>query len=776
MALGIGAGTSLFSVLKAVLINPLPYGEPDRLAWLAEVNDRGKQTQVAYRNFLDWSEQNHSFAALAAHENAPAIVSGGDLPQSTHAGIVTDDFFTVMGVKARMGRIFSAADQVQGAAPVAVIGYGLWQRAFGGSPNVIGRTVRIAGVAPTIVGILPPGFAWPEEAEIWLPKGTFGDPGVNVRTGHNWRVVGRLLPGVAIKRAQAEISAIERRIKREHPSPFQSKDAAVLSLQAHIVGEVRPALLMLFGAVGFLLLIVCVNVANLLLVRVTARARELAIRTALGAGRRHIVRQMLAESLLLAVAGGAAGLLLATWSMGLLRALLPAELPRLGEIRIDTGVVAFALALSASAGLLFGFLPAWRACGMNIGDALKSASRSSSAGRSTHRTQAALVVSEVCLSVVLAAGAGLLARSFWNLQSVDPGFRPDHVLVSDASFPNAAMPEVVSKYRELLARIRAIPGVASAATTSNLPVAGPFHPDGHFYIEGRREQTQAADAGFSMISPGYLTALRIPLLRGRDFNEGDTENSPGVIIIGEELARVYFPGGNPIGQRIWFDSFEPKEKWLTVVGIAADVHQDSIMQKSLYPQAYVCYSQQQLAGLLADGMVIVRTNVDPVSLAGAVRNTIRAVNQESAPTPRTMESALAASLARQRFQMQILGAFAVLAVLLAAVGLYGVLSYIVTANRAPIGIRLALGAEPLLIFEMITARALKLAGAGALLGVLGCLAVRQVLVALLFGIAPTDPTTIAAAVAVLLAVALAAAFFPACRAMRTDPMVALREE
>jgi putative ABC transport system permease protein len=776
VALGIGTGTSLFSVVKAVLLNPLPYPEPDRLVWLAEVNDRGKQTQVAYRNFLDWSEQNHSFAALAAYENVPAILSGGDLPQSTHAGVVTDDFFNVMGVQARVGRTFSPAEQVRGAAPVAVIGYGLWQRAFGGSPDVIGRTLRIAGVAPTIVGILPPGFAWPEEAEIWLPKTIFGDPGVNVRTGHNWRVVGRLLPGVPIERAQAEISGIERRIKSEHPSPFQSKDAAVFSLQSHIVGEVRPALLMLFGAVGFLLLIVCVNVANLLLVRVTARSRELAVRTALGAGRRHLVRQMLAESLLLAVAGGAAGLLLATWSMGLLRVLLPAELPLLSEIQIDGGVVGFALAVSAAAGLLFGILPACRACGMNVNDALKSGSRTATAGRASHRTQAALVVSEVCLSLVLVAGAGLLARSFWNMQSVDPGFRPDHVLVSDASFPSTEMPEVVARYRELLGRIRAIPGVAAAGTTSNLPIAGPFHPDGHFYIEGRREQTKAADAGFSMVSPGYLSALRIPLLRGRDFTEADAESSQGVIIISQELAHAYFPGADPLGQRIWFDSFEPKEEWLAVVGIAADVRQDSMTQKSLYAQAYVCYTQQQIARLLSDGILVVRTKVDPGSLSGAVRNTIRSVNPESAPTPRTMESALTISLARQRFQMQILGTFAVLALLLAAVGLYGVLSYMVTANRAPIGIRLALGAQPSLVFRMITARALALAAAGALLGILGCLAIRRVLAAMLFGIGPTDPMTIAAAVAVLLAVTVAAAFFPARRAMRTDPMVALREE
>jgi len=775
VALGVGAGTSLFSVVKAVLLNPLPYAEPDRLAWLAEVNEKGRETQVAYQNFLDWREQSHSFASMAAFADFPVIVAGGDLPQSTHGAMADQDFFGVMGVPARIGRTFSPGEVTEGAGPVAVIGYGLWQRAFGGNPNAIGRTFRISGVTPTIIGVMPPGFAWPEKTEIWLPITSFGDPGRGVRTGHNWRVVGRLQPGVSFARALSEVGAIERRIKQEYPSPFQGKDAAVVSLQAHMVGEVRPALLMLFGAVGFLLLIVCVNVANLLLVRVTARSRELAVRTALGAGRRHLVRQMLTESLLLAVAGGTAGLLLATGSMELLRVLLPAELPRLSTIEIDGGVIAFALAVSAAAGLLFGFLPAWRACAMNVNDSLKSGSRSATAGHASKRTQSALVVSEVCLSLVLVAGASLLARSFWHLRSVDPGFRSDHVLVSDASFPNAGMPVVVTKYGELLDQVRAIPGVAAAGTASTLPTTGP-HPDGHFYIEGRREQSKSADADYTMISPGYLGAMRIPLLRGRDFTDRDTANSQHVAVINQEMARVYFPGTDPIGQRVWFDSFGSKENWLTIVGMVGDTRQLSLTQKSGFPALYALYTQQQIAGLLSGGNLVVRTAVDPASVAGAVRSAIRAVNPDSAPTPRTLDAVLAESLARQRFQMETLGAFAVLALVLAAVGLYGVLSYTVTANRAQIGIRLALGAQPAAVFRMITGRALALAAAGVVLGALGCLAMRRVLASLLFGIGPTDPVTIAAAIGVLLMVTVAAAFFPALRAMRTDPMVALREE
>lgn len=783
VALGVGAGTALFTVVKAVLLNPLPYPDPGRIAWIAEVNDHGRQSQVAFGNFLDWRQQNHTLDVLAAYADFPATVAGGDLPQSTRAAIVGDSFFTVLGASAQIGRIFSPEEQLEGASPTAVISYGLWQRAFGGDPAVIGRAIRVSGIEPTIIGIMPPGFAWPEKAELWVPVTVFGNPGTTVRTGHNYRVIARLRPDVSWDSAQADISAIERRIKREHPSPFQAKDAAVLPLQQHVVGEVRPALMMLFGAVGFLLLIVCVNVANLLLVRVTSRARELAVRTALGAGRRHIVGQMLGESLLLALAGGALGLLLASWSMDLLRVLLPPEVPRLADIQIDVGVILFALAISAAAGLIFGLLPAWRACGMNVNEALKSGSRSATASRQSHRTQAALVVSEVCLSLVLVAGAGLLARSFWNLRSVDPGFRSDHVLTVTTTFDYDGKHSLVPKYRDLLERVRAIPGVEAAGAGSEIPIDG-FHPDGHFFIDGRRTETANADAGYTIVSSGYLKALRIPILRGRDFTEADSETSLRVAIVSQEMARKFWPGADPIGQRIWFDSFTGQfdkkgnaipEHWLTVVGVSGDVRAASLAQKP-YEVAYVCNTQQALPGILGGEILVVRTAVDPASVAPAVRAAVRAVNADASPVARTMDEVLAGSLARQRFQMEILGSFAVLALLLAAVGLYGVLSYMVTVNRAQIGIRLALGARPSLIFRMIASRALVLCCIGAALGAAGCLAVRRVLATLLFGIGPNDPLTIAAAVAVLLAVALAAACFPARRAMRVDPMIALRDE
>jgi putative ABC transport system permease protein len=774
VALGIGAGTALFTVVKAVLLNPLPYADPGRLAWLAEINDKGRPMQVAFRNLLDWEGQNRSFSAMAAYEEDQAIVSGSDVPQSTFGAAVTEDFFRVMGRDAIVGRTFSHEEQVMGGPLAVVMGYGLWQRAFGGSPAILGRSIHVFGMAPVVVGIMPPGFSYPEKAELWMPQTAFGDPGLASRTGHNWRVVGRLKPGVRIEQAQADIGAIERRIKQQYPSPFQGKDAAVVSLASHVAGEVRRPLLMLFGAVGFLLLIVCVNVANLLLVRVAGRGRELAVRMALGAGRRHLIRQMLTESLLLAVAGGICGMLLAGWSMDLLRVLLPPDMPRAGEISIDAGVIGFALAVSAVAGLVFGLLPAWRASAMNVNDALKAGSRSATAGTRSQRTQAALAISEACLSLVLVAGAGLLARSFWNLRSIDPGFRSDHVLTADTDFERQGDESLIPKYRELLERAQAIPGVEAAATTRSLPIDSGA-PDGHFHIEDRRAETGNADANYSVISPGYMKVFRIPLLRGRDFTDQDTESSQPVAIVSAEMARVYFANRDPLGQRIWFDSFSPKEHWLTIVGIVGDIREDGLTRPA-FAQAYTCYTQQASGGMLNGGTLVVRTARQPASVAGAVRTVIRAVNLEAAPRTRTMDSVLAASLSKQRFQVQILGGFAVLALLLAAVGLYGVLSHQVTANRAQIGIRMALGAPRSRVFRMIAGRSLALAGIGALAGTFGCVALRHVLAAAVFGIGPNDPATLAGAIAVLLAVALLAAWIPARRATRVDPMAALRED
>ncbi|HML16601.1 MAG TPA: ABC transporter permease [Bryobacteraceae bacterium] len=776
VALGVGAGTSLFSVVKAVLLNPLPYPDPGRLAWIAEVNEAGRPMQVAQANFKDWQRENRSFSLLAAFSEGPVNAGGGDNPVRTFGAEVTGDFFSVMGVQPAIGRTFDPAEQSFRAAGTVILGNALWHRAYGGDPAVLGRSVKLMGQPFTVIGVMPPGFDYPDHSEVWVAAGAFFD--FPSRTAHNFRAVGRLRPGVTMERAQADVGAISRRLKQQYPSPFMAKDAVVVPLDREIAGEARPALLLLFGAVGFLLLIVCVNVANLLMVRITTRVREISVRVALGAGRAHLFRQMLAESLVLAAAGGALGLLVAYWSMDLLRILLPGDLPRADDIRIDRGVVAFALAISALTGFLFGVLPAWRASRLNLNDALKAASRSATAGRHAHRAQAALVISEVCLSLVLVAGAGLLANSFWKLRSVNPGFTADHVLAANASFTtpsrDSGFDRLSPMFRELLAQLRLIPGVESAALVKDLPLDG-FMRDGHFNLENRPQDSGKADAVYRIVSPGYLTTMRIPLLRGRDLNDGDTQDSLPVVLISTEMARIYWPDEDPIGRRIWFDSFSPKEQWLTVVGIAGDVHESSLTRPA-EPTAYVTHTQVPLPSQLLDENFVLRTTEDPSTIVAAVRDRIHSADREAAVKFETMDRVLSRSVARERFQMQVLGGFALLALLLAAIGLYGVLAYMVNSNRPAIAIRMALGAQPRAIFGMVTLRALRLAAFGTALGLAGCLAVRKLLSSLLFGIGPSDPATLGGATAVLLAVALAASWFPARKAMRVDPISALHEE
>jgi len=773
VALGVGAGTSLFSVVKAVLLNPLPYPQPGRLAWIAERGSDGSSWPVAYANFRDWRALNRSFSGMAAF-GMDSVNTGGDVPQRAFAASVTPGFFDVMGVPPALGRTFLPGEQVVGAPLRVILGYGLWQRAYGGDPKILGRALHISGYPVTVIGVMPPGFSYPPKSEIWVPMAALGAP-ESSRTAHNYMAVGRLRPGVSLTQAQDDLGRIQHQLYLQAPGAFMTRDVAIVSLSEHTVGKVRPPLLVLFGAVGFLLLIVCVNVANLLLVRVTARARELAVRRALGAGHARLFRQMLTESLVLALAGGAGGLLLALWTMDVLKALLPAEVPRAADIHIDLGVLLFALAITAATGVLFGLLPAWRAARMNMNASLKGGSRTYTAGRRPHRTQSALVVSEVCLSLVLMAGAGLLVNSFLRLRALDPGFHSDHVLTASLLFASTGddhdAPRLRAEYANLLGRVRALPGVQAAGTTDSPPL-GIFNSDGSFELEGGR-LPEDADAIYSVISSGYLRALRIPILSGRDFTDADTTSSAGVAIVSAQMARRYWPGRSPLGSRIQFDSMYGKDApWLTIVGVAGDVRQNGLTDPVM-PQAYVCYTQ---ANRLLLPALMIRTPLDPAGLARAVRAAVAAVDREIAVDFKTMDTVMGEAIARQRFQMQVLAAFAALALLLAAVGLYGVLAYLVAAGRGEIGIRMALGAQPVSVFRMITARALRLSALGAALGLAACLVMRPIVAALLFGVGPSDPLTLAAAALALLGVALAASAFPALRAMRTDPASALREE
>jgi putative ABC transport system permease protein len=762
VALGVGAGTALFSVVKAVLLNPLPYAQPDRLAWLAALNDSRDEMRVSMADFDDWRRQNRSFASMAGYTDSPLVAGGTAAPERTHGAFVTEDFFEVTGAHPVLGRLFSPEEHRKGTALGSVVlGYGLWQRVYGGDRAILGRKIKVIGLPSTVIGVMPPGFAFPAGSELWVSARALGEG--EERTAHNYLAVGRMRPGVSVEQASQDLSAIARGLKRQYAGPFQTADASAVPLARHLAGSVRTPLLVLFAAVGLLLLIVCVNVANLLLVRVTARSRELAMRTALGATGWRLFRQLLLESLSLSIAGGALGFVVAFWSLDLLRLLLPAGIPRATEVRMDGGAIAFAVALAAVTGILFGTLPSWRASRLNIFEALKAGARGQSAGRRSQRTQAALVISEVALSLMLLAGAGLLLQSFAKLRAVDPGFRADRVLTANLSFPvnAAARGRLVSAYRETIECVRALPGVEAAGTIKDLPF-DPIQRDGAFKMESRRD-LKDLDAGYLIVSPGLMEALRIPMVRGRRFNDSDSEQGPGVAIVSAEMARRFWPDRDPIGERIWYNSFDPRENWLTIVGVAGDVRQSGLTEPTP-AQAYVCYPQVQIKGQLGSGNLVVRSAVHPASLAPAVRRIIHDVSPEAAAAFRPMSELLADATARQRFQMQVLGAFAALALLLAAVGLYGVLSYTVTSNRAQIGIRMALGAQPAEVFRMVAARAVRLTMTGTVAGLAGCLAVRSVLRKTVFGIGPSEP-------AVLLA-----CWFPALRAMRVDPVTVLREE
>ncbi|WP_321470585.1 ABC transporter permease [uncultured Paludibaculum sp.] len=774
VALGVGAGTSLFGVVKAVLLNPLPYPDPGRLAWVASVSNDRHEMRTSLPDFDDWRRQTRAFSQMGVYGEGPLLVGGGQVPQRSFGAVVSEEFFETLGVRPALGRVLSAEDHRHGGPlSTVVIGHGLWQRAYGADQAILGRQITVLGQKSTVIGVMPQGFAFPAGAEVWGSIRTLGEG--DSRTAHNYWAVGRLRPGVTVEAAHREISAAARGLKQQFPDPFQTPDASVQLLTSHLVGSVRTPLLMLFAAVGLLLLIVCVNVANLLLVRVTARSRELTVHAAVGAQRWHLFRRLLIESLLLASAGGILGLLTASWSMDLLRVLLPAEVPRAADVRIDTGVVLVAVAFAALAGALFGILPAWRASQLNIHDILRSGSRGPVATRRSQRVQAALLVSEVALSTVLLAGAGLLLSSYARLKAVDPGFRPAGVLAVDLSWPvnDADRARLDSSYRRLLDRVRAMPGVEAAGTINDLPL-DPIQRDGHFFIESRRD-LRALDAGYLIVSPGLLETLGIPLLRGRRLTDSDSGEAPGVAIVNAEMARTFWPGRDPVGDRIWYDSFEPKEHWLTIIGVSSNVRQAGLTQPAR-PEAYVCYSQIQMKGQLGSGNLMVRSKGDPRRLAPALRTVIREVNPEAGVNFRTMDDVLADATSRQRFQLQVLGAFAALALILAAVGLYGVLSYTVTSNRAAIGVRIALGARPVEIFRMVARRALSMTVTGAAIGLACCLTVRGILQKVVFGIGPSDPAMLAAATAVMVGVALAACWFPARRAMLTDPAVSLREE
>ena len=775
IALGIGANTAIFSVVNAALLRPLPYEESERLAVLYETNpQQGRdEMDVSYPNFVDWRSQSQSFEQIAAYLSGGMVLTGKDEPAGVHVTAVSADFFSMLRVKPLRGRTFLPEEDKVGGAPVVIVSHALWQSRFGGDEGLIGRQIMLNGKGRTVIGVMPPNFALPpgDQTDVWFALGPWTDQLQN-RAVHRLTAIGRLKPDVTLRQAQTELATIANRIQLQNPAADPGHSVNVISGYESLTKNARPALLTLLVAVGFLLLIACANVANLLLARAETRQKEIAIRTALGATRWRIARQLLIESLLLAVAGGAAGLLLAAWGVEALVGSLPEDFPRAKEIGIDRVVLGFTGALSVLTGLIFGIIPALTRAKPPLNETLKEGGRTSAVfGRG--RVRGALIVSEVALSLALLVGAGLLIKSFWRLMQVNPGFKTDHLLTMSVVLIGEKYKEtgqVISFYREIPARLGALPGVKAVSAASVLPISG-GDGNGNLTIEGRDfPPAQTPSASFRRILPNYFSVMGIPLRQGREFDERDT-GAEKVVIINEGMARRFWPDGDAIGKRIKVGPPQ-NEPWLTIVGVAGDVKNIGLEADSLLatyePHAQRPWSSMTLA---------VRTGDDPLSLSAAVRGELRAMEKELLiRSSSTMDERIRLSVAPRRFNMTLLTGFAALALLLAAVGVYGVMSYTVTQRTREIGVRMALGAQSGAVLKLIVGQGLKLASIGVAIGLPAAFALTRWMEDLLFGVRPTDSWTYGAVAALLLLVALLACWIPARRAAKVDPMVALRCE
>ena len=781
LALGIGANTAIFSVVNAVLLRPLPYKDDSQLVVIL---NKGRNP-VAPANYLDWRRQSQSFTQMGAAEFWTPNLTGTDNPEKLWALHVTPDIFPTLGVQPLLGRVFLPEEQDAGKEHEVVLSYSLWQSHFGGNPEIIGRPVALSGERYTVVGVMPRDFKfapfWATKAQLWAPLAL--GPRLTDRGGSSLRVFARMKPGVTLEQAQAEIAGITGRLEREFPGTNQ--DMQVVSLREKVVGNIRPALLVLLGAVGFVLLIACANVSHMLLARAAARREEIALRTALGAGRWDVFRQLLTESLTLALMGGSAGLLLAVWGVRVLLAISPAAIPRVETVGVDPHVLLFALAISLLTGLAFGMAPAWRATAVNLSDALKEGKRGSSEGLRRDRLRGLLVGSEFALAVTLLAGAGLMVRTFLALQNVDPGFDPHGVLsmvVGVAGTEQAAGGHTGNFYQEVLRKVGAVPGVQSVSGINHLPIAGDEWGF-RFHIEGRPPEPPGKGlvATYRAVFPGYFRTMRIPILRGRDVTDADNLRAPGVVVINDYLARRYWPGEDAIGKRITFDDPAKNPSWLTVVGVTKNTArsnwtsppEEEVFLPYLQNRAYLDSPTPPFAYLT----LVVRAGLDPAALTPAIRGAIHSLDANIPLSEiQTMDHVVGEANGQSRFYLILLGAFATVALVLAGVGIYGVMSYSVSRRTHEIGVRMALGAQGRDVLKLVVFQAIVQALSGVAVGLAGALALGRLMTGLLYGTQPTDPATFAAVVLVLSAVAVAASYIPARRAAKVDPMVALRYE
>ncbi len=773
LALGIGANTAIFSVVNAVLLRPLPYYDPARIMTVLH-KELGP---VAPANFFDFREQQSVFESIAAAQYWTANLTGRDRPEQINGVQLTADMFHLLGVTPMLGRTFSDGEDQPGNERVIVLSHRLWQRRFGGDSGLINQQITLDGQSYTIIGVMPKEFQfapfWATRAEMWSPLNLA--PRTGDRGGQSLRIFARLKEGVTREQAQAEMEAIGQRLEQRYPDSNAGLKVFVDPLHEVVVGKTRPALLILLGAVCFVLLIACANVANLMMARATARQKEIAVKTALGASRSRIVRQLLTESVMLATAGGVAGLFLASWGISGLLALSPANLPRAQTISLDGYVLCFTLAISVLTGLVFGLVPALQASKLNLNESLKEGGRSSTEGRRRNRVRRLLVVSEIALALVLLVGGGLMIRSFLRLQSVDSGFNPRNVLtmiVSLAGSEHSTGPKRAAFFNQLIERVESLPGVESASAINHLPLAGDLWGLG-FRIEGRPAPLpgEGPVGVYRIVRPNYFKTMGATLVAGRDFTERDNETADGTVIINEAMARRYWPDEDPIGKRIDLSGEESRPR--EIVAIIKDVKQGDWAAKPR-PEMYLPHLQTTSPRYLT---LVVRTGSEPLKLATAVQSEVWAIDK-NLPVSEIMsfEQAISASIAQQRFNMLLLGIFAAVALLLAVVGIYGVMSYSVTQRTHEIGIRMALGARASDVLKMIVGQGMTLVAIGIGVGLVGAFLLTRLMESLLFGVSVTDPLTFIAISTILAGVALGACFVPARRATKVDPMIALRYE
>jgi predicted permease len=788
LALGIGATTAIFSVVYGVLLRPLPYPRPDRLVAVYEVNTKGRPARLADPNFDDFRDQSKSFEAIAKYRSDISSVAGASEPTRTTVASVSPEFLRVFHVAPVRGRDFAPSDDQVGAARTVIVSYRYWRAYLGARDDLSQSYLKIDGTSYAVIGVLPSGFAFPANTDLWTAIDVDGEN--HSRTSHNASAVARLKDGVTVTQASNEVSGRARRIRdaSAEQNEYLLKDGMVVPLRTALTGDARQPLFILLGAVGFLLLVACANVANLLLAQATARERELALRSALGAGRGRLVRQLLTETLILSVTGGGLGVLAAYWGVARLVALAPANLPRLDEVSINGAVLAGAFMLATLVATSLGVFVASRATSTDLRGTLVEGGRGSAGSRSTQRAGRVIVAAQIAITMVLVVGAGLLGRSLLKVLAVNPGFRVDHIVTMDVSLPWVSDPAVRARqgrfYADLISRLERIPGVEAIGAASALPMDGGL-PDGLFVemspganpktfddvrpLFARKELQGNAD--FAVVTAGYFQVLGIPLVRGRLFDDRDGPDAPHAAVISEALARLRWPNQDPLGRVIEFGNMDGDLRVLTVVGVVGDTHEDGL-ERPPAPTVYVNLYQRPRAVMT----VAMASTADPRSITTAARQVLREADPELPPRFRTLSQVYSASLGSRRFNVILTAAFGLTALLLASAGVFGVMAYAVSRRTREIGVRVALGAASLDVLTMILGQGARTIGAGVVVGVALSLALTRTVQSLLFGVTATDPVTFGAVTLLLVGAALAACYIPARRATKVDPMIALRAD